>query len=170
MKFSPIRMILIFPVFFSINLLAQQLSIEDIINMRKMPVEQIDSIVKAKDFVKTKSDLDTVSSIVKYASLYRTDTALIQRTLTVGVKADKNVELQYAVYQQKDALAMFDWLEKNGFKKTVTVMPNKDGKKMFEYISFKKKKQSVGYEEIEYNSVDKKEKVFIFSVNTFDFP
>ena len=170
MKFLLYRLALIFSIFFSPGLFAQELSMEDIIIMRKMPIEQIDSIVRAKDFVKTKSDLDTASSIIKYTSLYRTDTALIQRTFTIGVKADKNVELQYAVYQQKDALSMFDWLEKNGFKKTLTVMPDKDGKKMFEYTSFRKKKQSVGYEEIEYNSADKKEKVFIFSVNTFDFP
>ena len=97
MKFSLVRIILAIPVFFSISLFSQQLSIEDIINMRKMPLEQIDSLVKARDFVKTKSDLDTTSSIVKYASLFRADTALIQRTLTVGVNANKNIELQYAV-------------------------------------------------------------------------
>ena len=40
-------------------------------------------------------------------------------------------------------------------------MPNKDGKKMFEYTNFKRKK-SVGYEEIEYNSVDKRKSVYFF--------
>ena len=164
------RLVTVIPLLFCLSLSAQELTMDDIISMRKLPVERIDSIVRSKQFAQTKKEQDSGFSSVKYTWLLRTDTSLIQRTFTVGLKNGGELELQYAVYQQKDAEACFGWLDKNGFKKTITKMPDKDGKTMFEYTFFTKKNQSIGYDEKEYDSIDKKEKVYIFSVNTFDFP
>lgn len=164
------RFIAFFPLFCTITLSAQELSMEDIIAMSKLPVEQIDSIVRSKDFAKTKEEIDSASTIIKYTSLTRTDTSLIQRTFTIGQKKDNSVELQYAVYQKADALTLLYWLERNGFKLIKTSMPAQDGKPIFEYTVYKRKKQAVGYEEKEFDSLDKKEKRYIFTVSSADFP
>ena len=158
------------PVFFSMQLLSQHLTMEEMISMRKLPITQIDSILKSKDFTKTKEETDSAATLIKYTSLTRTDTSLIQRTFTIEQKNSNFTELQYGVYQKEDAQILIDWLEKNGFKKTKTSMPANDGDIIFEYTAFQKKNQSVEFKEKEFDSADKKEKLFIFTVNTFDYP
>ena len=53
------RLVTVIPLLFCLSLSAQELTMEDIISMRKLPVDQIDSIVRSKQFAQTKKELLT---------------------------------------------------------------------------------------------------------------
>ena len=148
---------------------AQEISMEELINMCNFPATKIDSTLRSRDFVKTKVEDDSGYSQTKYTYLSRTDTSLQQRTFILRLKNDVYIELQYEVYQWEEAASIIEWLTKNGFKKQVSRMPNVNSSTPFEFIEYRKKKQIVGYEENELNSIDKKQKVYVFSVNNIDF-
>lgn len=149
---------------------AQELSMNDLIIMRTMPMTSIDSLVKEREFVKSKVEQDSGFALTKYTCLIRTNNALHQRNFIVRIKADEYTELQYEVYQQEDADKYIKWLTDNGYKKKVSKLSSRNNETGLEFIEYRKKKDIVGYEENRYSGVDEKQKVYIFSVINTEAP
>lgn len=149
---------------------AQELSMNDLITMRTLPVSSIDSMVTEKEFIKSKVEQDSGLALTKYTCLIRTNNALQQRNFIIKVKADAYIELLYEVYQKEDAEKYIKWLTDNGYKKKVSRLSTQKQAPGLEFIEYRKQKNVVGYDENGYSSIDKKQKVFVFSVMNTDTP
>lgn len=145
---------------------AQNLSISEVIAMRKSTGVQIDSIMKGKGFVKKVVQQNSDYSIITYTYTGVVNGSSVQRSLHIGRRPKiHNIELQYGVWQKQEAADIIDQLTGTGFKKVSMQIPDMDGKSSAT-VSYRKGGNSLSYAE---QNQGANHTLYIFSVNNADF-
>jgi hypothetical protein len=151
----------------STMLYAQNLQIRDVIGMRKATVEQIDSVMDQRGYVKKVAALNNDFTLITYLYTKVEDGSPVQRSLHLGKRTKINyTELEYGVWQKEDALNCIDQLIKAGFKKVASSIPDIGGKSSFASVSYKKGENRISYKEQDDGS---NHTIYIFSINNRDY-
>ena len=123
---------------------AQSLGPAELVSLRKASPKRVDSLMKAKGFSQVSAPSDSVNSGVGYVYQGIENGAKVQRLLLVGWHHHSDfVELEYDVWQQKEALGWGDQLLKAGFQKTVPPLSDARGKAGVTISVFRKNNNSI---------------------------
>ena len=99
---------------------AQDISIPDLFDILEMPVNRLDSAMKAKNYRPVEQEADSLSRVFYYTNLDRTEKgADWVRSVTVKeIEIGKTVTrlLTYRTYRKKEYDDRLKWLLENGFK------------------------------------------------------
>jgi hypothetical protein len=127
---------------------AQTLGPSELISLRKASPKRVDSLMKAKGFSQASAPSDSANSGVSYVYQGIENGTKVQRLLLVGWHHHSDfVELEYDVWQQKDALGWENQLLKAGFQQTTPPLSNTRGKAGVTLSVFRKNNNSIYLQE-----------------------
>jgi hypothetical protein len=123
---------------------AQTLGPADLVAMRKGGAKHTDSLMKVKGFSQASTPSDSTVSAVTYVYQGIENGTKVQRLLLAAWHHHSDfVELEYDVWQQKDALDWENQLLKAGFQKTVPPSPDTHGQPAVTISIFRKNNNSI---------------------------
>ncbi|WP_188936564.1 hypothetical protein [Puia dinghuensis] len=142
--------------------LAQTLSPAAFISLATKKALEVDSFMTQKGFEKKVFSSNDDFSIVNYSYLAKTDSGAIQRSLHVGWRKKLNIlELQYGLWQKKEAVDFIDQLLKQGFTKHTVSTPDIGGNSPSKSVHYQKDRLRIDYEEMDQGEGVK---VYIFTI------
>lgn len=129
-------------LFCNAALFSQKLSLNEFLDLKNMPLNKIDSLMKLKRFTRW----DTAASDLKFRFYgYSNGSATGLRYLQIAIIDDLNYpEIQYQTSLKKESLEMQQQLIADGFIKTVIETPNAANTLQ---LSYKKNLEQVDYSE-----------------------
>jgi hypothetical protein len=123
---------------------AQTLGPSELVSLRKASPKRVDSLMKAKGFSQASAPSDSANSGVSYVYQGIENGTRVQRLLLVGWHHHSDfVELEYDVWQQKDALGWEHQLLKAGFQQTTPPLSDTRGKAGMTLSVFRKNNNSI---------------------------
>jgi hypothetical protein len=127
---------------------AQTLGPSELVSLRKASPKRVDSLMKAKGFSQASAPSDSANSGVSYVYQGIENGTKVQRLLLVGWHHHSDfVELEYDVWQQKDALGWENQLLKAGFQQTTPPLSDTRGKAGVTLSVFRKNNNSIYLQE-----------------------
>jgi hypothetical protein len=127
---------------------AQTLGPSELVSLRKASPKRVDSLMKAKGFSQASAPSDSANSGVSYVYQGIENGTKVQRLLLVGWHHHSDfVELEYDVWQQKDALGWENQLLKAGFQQTTPPLSDTRGKAGVTLSVFRKNNNSIYFQE-----------------------
>jgi hypothetical protein len=152
----------------SAGLFAQGLRINEVIDMRKAGMQQIDANLMGKGYTKKVVSQNKDFTIITYLYSAVENGASVQRSLHLGKRAQRNYgELEYGVWQKQEALDIIDQLTRTGYKKSTSSAPDMGAGNASVSMTFSKGKNSLSYQEKDDGAGHT---LYVFSVNTTDYP
>jgi hypothetical protein len=139
--------ILLCSLSFSGILQAQNLDLNDLVKMSNMSIEKIDLLMKDKAYEKKVVQENKEFTIITYTQIRKEGGLPVMRSLHFGKRTSEKLnDIEFGVWQKKDALDFIDRLGKEGYKKTVKRIPDMGGGST-QAVSYRKASSEITYKE-----------------------